>query len=198
MGAGGGVGAGGTGCEGVRRTGAGGRATQDCAGPGGGGGAAGGGGAGVAAGAGAAAIGGGVPVPDGVATAWNVQAVRKPAKNSGAKRFIPRRPRTLRAKTTTALQAADSHRFGRCIGKNVTQPKYSLHAVTSGYRSCRRSYRLTTVISDSTPCAGQPLLVAATATDPTNGSLPVAISINGSPGSPQLVQLMAPAPARRI
>lgn len=96
------------------------------------------------------------------------------------------------------LQAADSHRFGGCIGKNVTQPKYSLHVVASGYRSCRRSYRLTTVISDSTPCAGQPLLVAATATDPTNGSLPVAIAIDGSPGSPQLVQLMAPAPARQI
>lgn len=56
----------------------------------------------------------------------------------------------------------------------------------------------TTVISDGTPCAGQPLLVAATATDPTNGSLPVALAIDGSPGSPQIVQLMAPAPARQI
>lgn len=83
-------GAGGTGCEAVRCTGAGGRATHACvgAGGGGGGGGAGGGVAGVAARAGAA-IGGGVPVPDGVATAWNVQAVRKPGKNSGAKRFIP-------------------------------------------------------------------------------------------------------------
>lgn len=48
------------------------------------------------------------------------------------------------------------------------------------------------VVSDSTPCAGRPVLVAAFAQDPQNASLPVEIRVDGDPGTPQMLQYFAP------
>src|SRR5687767_6950745 len=48
------------------------------------------------------------------------------------------------------------------------------------------------VVSDTTPCAGRPVLVAVFAQDPQNASLPVEIRVDGDPGTPQMLQYFAP------
>jgi hypothetical protein len=47
-------------------------------------------------------------------------------------------------------------------------------------------------VSDTTPCAGAPLIVYVGASHPTTPAAPVEVQVDGFPGTPQIVQYLAP------
>lgn len=54
------------------------------------------------------------------------------------------------------------------------------------------------VVSDTTPCAGRPVVVLVGAQHPTVPGGPVELYVDGDPGVPQIVQYFGPDPQRRI
>ena len=53
-------------------------------------------------------------------------------------------------------------------------------------------------VSDTTPCAGRPVLVAVGAAHPNFPGAPVEVQVDGFPGTPQIVQYMAPRADQKI
>ena len=54
------------------------------------------------------------------------------------------------------------------------------------------------LVTNSTPCAGQPFLITVIAQHPTNPQAPVEVYIDGAPGRPQSLQYFAVNPQKKV
>jgi hypothetical protein len=54
------------------------------------------------------------------------------------------------------------------------------------------------IVSDSTPCAGRPIIVLVGAQHPTQPAMPLEVYVDGEPGQPQFLQYFGPMAQKKI